>query len=270
MLDQILNENLCEAQKCKEHQHKRTQMMNQIGYAQLTIDTGTSHPTSVTIRGHRYVKEYRSPPSWSNRVRPGSYQLVVIYMGRPPAQSKTKVSRKIQVEARTSRRIVFELPAPHKIATKPTDTPKLLATKKPSKLSLEPKPPPAAVSSANPGAWVAVGVGTAVLLGGIITLGVGYTNGRQLDSLANEIRTEINESNNPEQTIQAKLTSGQTALGIREAHGSVQTAIITGWSILGIGTATTIGGVIWLLFPRKVQPDIKVIDGNKTKQNMLY
>lgn len=221
LLQRYLHENLHEV----EYQKKNAELLmlrmtREVGYATLTIVPGTND-AKLHLRGHR--AEFKTVGTWSQTVRPGTYTLEIFY----PSNNQ-HIRRSLVVPP--GKNTVLTL-------TPPSILPLQRDVQSPTRLVTPPTIPSAPSRGNRVAAWVTIGVGTAVLLGGgAVLIAASLTDNQKLALHRQEF------SKAPSDRLPQATTD------ITQLHQTSSTLFPAGWIALGVGaTTTTVGGLLFLL-----------------------
>ncbi len=113
----------------------------------------------------------------------------------------------------------------------------------------KPNPPPSVVGPA-----ILMGIGGAALIGGGITMGVGYGQISDVGQTIEALRKDADQRTPEEQILATK--NGLSAAQLQQRLGNLETQVVVGWIVLGAAAAIGGAGLIWYLAQRAAyKPD---------------
>ncbi|TNE46287.1 MAG: hypothetical protein EP343_24615 [Deltaproteobacteria bacterium] len=224
LLQQYLDEDLHEVKYQKRGaEAMRLKLYNAIGYTTLTLVLGQTNATFV-LQG--YKSKVRGTGTWSRSIRPGPYQLRVKY---PSGQA---VDKRFYLSPRENK--VITLKPKKGPNTERKQPPKLVGRRTPPPdPRLTRRPPPPKPRRSKAAAWVTLGIGAAVTLGGGALLIAAKMTDDQKNALAGR---------------GAAAAEQNTSASIVAMQGTAEALFPTGWVMLGVGAAATVtGGVLFTI-----------------------
>lgn len=226
LLQQYLDESLYEVKYQKRGaESMKLRLQNSIGYATLTIVLTTPR-ASFVLKG--FKTKIQGKGTWSRRLRPGPYRL----NARFPLSGSIQNKRFYLSSGET--KVVTLTPQRGEIRRKPPLRTKLVRRPPPPGRLIR-RPPPPKPKRSKTAAWVTLGVGAAVLIGGGTLLLVANLNDNQMNSL---YQAELKK--------QPEDRGADSARAITELNNSTGMLFPIGWTLLGVGAATAItGGVLF-------------------------
>ncbi|TNE48494.1 MAG: hypothetical protein EP343_15500 [Deltaproteobacteria bacterium] len=198
---------------------QRTSLRDKVGYTTLTITTDKA-THSIQVTGFRFSLTKKG--SWSKKVRPGNYTVLVrTEKGLSKAQVVKLLPRKPQVL-----NIPVEPPKRRKVRRPPPPRPV--------------KPPPKA-NNPPVGPWVVIGLGAASAVVSITMFSLGARERAEGDALYETVKSG-----------QGSLEQTRSLLQYQEASNLDFTI---GWVFASIAVVTTTAGIIWYVLHPKAKAE---------------
>jgi len=190
LLRRYLDEKLClQAYQCRSIQGLLYEYEKRIGYATLVLLDDSPTSPQVELSGYRVERRFLLNKKHTEKLRPGTYTLRVLYGGAAP------IERVILLKRETDHAERFSSPSQG--------------------------PPKTAVGSAPWAAWLVFGVGAASLAGGIVLLGASLSMdgdvGAKLENAGDLTVTQSREIGNTYATARGLNTGGWVAVGVGAA-----------------------------------------------------
>lgn len=189
----------------------------QIGYRQVIVLTGSSKAKVQIVGGYRFKSITRTGQQFQLRLRPGTYTFLASY---PKSGSHTRT-----------------------LTVKPKQ-PVITLKFKPQPLPIRRKPPTGisrSMQQLSPGVWVMIALGSTLVAGGVITVGVAAANKSSTDSWGEE---------------QKKLGKFELDVTrrVRDGIDSANTQLTAGMVVGGTGLLAIVVGGLWYAARPKPQP----------------
>lgn len=196
-----------------------------IGYSKVQVYARQSALFQL-LGGYRSAERKHKGQSWKLRLRPGNYSMVVTYKKGSPQ------SRSFTIRANQAPLVLKFSPPRH------------------SSMASTLLPPKPKSRGATP--WILVGVGSTVVVGGIVLVGVAHLLNNGSVSNVDNLQQSMEEN---ESTVSSENT--REAL---QGHSTANNLFVTGWVAAGTGVALGLTGVVlYFLRPqrRSVVPQTK-------------
>ncbi|TNE48940.1 MAG: hypothetical protein EP343_13740 [Deltaproteobacteria bacterium] len=232
-LKQYLAEKLYETNYLKKSAlYQRRELESKVGRTTLSVVAGAP---KAQIRVQGYKLDYTAKAKWNRSVRPGFYTITVTY----PWESKP-LRRTIAVAPKTPKLLALQPPAKPTKRRRPVpprtrrDTPPIARTTPPQQ--------PASSSGLVAAKWVLLGLGSAVVVAGVVTLALGQSaNTRKIETF--QALSGSSTNNDPTKTQEILADDAQS-----------QTLIPLGWTLSSVGLASAVVGVVLFALPSKPKP----------------
>lgn len=227
-LRRYLDEKLCDkVYQCRNARGLLQENESKIGYANLVF-AGGQKPVSVKIKGFALELAITVQGQSSQKIRPGAYQLEIQEEGQASKQQNVLLSPGQTMLLR--------------VGSSPVVVRKIFVADKSSKVG-----PPT-------GAYVLMGIG-----GGLLLVGAGMGIGSLVRSYF-----VVEDIDNARLNLERNFAQYDTEEHRKKLDGwigeylALEPINISGWVILGVGSAVFVGGLVWMLVTMpKASPSAK-------------